>query len=145
MRHIGVERQQVVPARLGETGPQRAGVAGLPLRHHARAELGGGLARAVGRTAVDHDDFVLEMEQFGDFAQARNQREQIVALVHHRQDHREIDSHGYNEIVGIGGEWNSAVNLITTFALIINRATPYLCLRGGGGRRWTCVAISDSG
>ncbi len=109
MRHVGVQRQQVLAAGLGETGGQRSGVAAAPFGHYARAQFGGGLAGAVGRAAVNHDDFVIEMEQFGDFAQPRNQRDQVVALVHHRQDHREIDSHAYNGIVGIGGEWNSLV------------------------------------
>ncbi len=126
MRHVGVQRQQVFPARLGETGGQRSCITAPPFGHHARAQFGGGLARAVGRAAVDHDDFVIEMEQSGDLAQPRNQRDQVIALVHHRQDHREIDRHGYNEIVGIGDEWNNLVALITPYALIINRATPYL-------------------
>ena len=34
------------------------------------------------------------MERFGDFVQPGDQRAQVVALVHHRQDYRQIDSHG---------------------------------------------------
>ena len=88
MRHVGVESEDEIATGLCEAGFHRTGIAAAPFRDDARAEPGGGLASAVGGGTVDHDDLEVESFAIEPRAQARDQDDQIIALVDDRKNYR---------------------------------------------------------
>ena len=79
-RRVAVHEADDVTPRGPQPGEARGAEAGLRLEHHARAERGGELARAVGRPVVDHDRLVAGRH-------ALQHPRQRLTLVQDRKDH----------------------------------------------------------
>ena len=92
MRLIGVEREHVIAAGLGNPGLHRARVAAPPFADDARAERLRRLARAVGGPAVDNDYLVTDALVVEQRDQPGDQDPQVFGLIDNRQYYGNIHS-----------------------------------------------------
>ena len=110
MRAIGVERDDVLTARLLEAGPVRATESGELLADQSRPVLAYDLLRAIARASVDDDDLVRRAQRDQRLLQFRENPIEILAFVEGREDQAQGAARERNRVRARDDEGRDAID-----------------------------------